>query len=1232
MNSRSRFVSNQRSLSLNCEALEDRQMLSTVQLLAAGFEGTEQFQLQIDQVAVQTWTANNLASVGATDTFTFETPDTITPGQIRVEFINDTWDPDNGIDSNLLLDAIVLDGVRYETESPSVFSTGTWLPADGIQPGFRESEILHTNGYFEFADSVTPPSDVEIVINEIHYNPGPDGVVDGDAEFIELYNPGSEAVDLSGMSFVGFDLTIGPGVVLGAGEYAIVAPSISLAESTWGVTPIAEFTGGGISGGGELIQLIGADGVTVIDEVEYSDSAPWPGAPDGNGPSLELRDPSLDNSLPESWATSNGDPTPAAENSVFGDPVVDPITISVTPGQPLPGEEIVISATIEGATTATLTYKIMQGDDVAVDMVNVGGNVWQAVIAGQDAGTLVRYRVDSDVSVAPFNGDTINYFGVVVQSTDIVDNQLPLFQFFVDEAQFEELTTTDLALTNTTIPVVIVWDGEVYDNATVRVRGGDYSRANFAKKSLKFEMPDGYTLDFGTGYGVDEFGVNADFGDWTFASTTISWDVWNNESKSQTQSFAMRVENNGQFHGVFRFQELYDGAWRDANGHSDDQFFKADAGGFGDTAQFDKKDPDDGDDSPIDLVNTALTQLDYGSEAQQTWLSQNVDIPSVVNHMALSALMRHDDQIFHNFYMAQNRDTSLWTIIEWDLDRLWINNEDAATEFTDISPIQSQLMDAVFAVPEYEAMYWRRMQTLVDTYLNPTAQQELLARRDEIIEQIGATNSQLEFEKWGRVDIYDSVYFRDEWIQTLVDRATAFANETRLPGSPTEAPQIVINELHYNPLDENAEFIELYNAGSVSVDLSGWTIDGVNLEIQYGTVIMPGQYLLFSDNLPVLRSQNLGDVLIAGQYPGGLSGGGEAITLFDRDGNVVDAVEYDDSDPWPSEPDGDGYTLELIDPALDNSLASSWQASSQFNGTAGRPTGTYLPNTEIQILAAGATGNEVVQLEIGDQPVATFLLSAYGVDEGDLETGQFSTLTWISETPIDISQVRVRMMNDFWDPDAGIDYGVRIDYVAIDGVIYETESPDVYSTGVWVNGEGVVPGFLQTEILNTAGYFQYGFESNESPVAVDDSFAVDQDSTLSGNLLVNDSDPDGDSILVQSNTDPANGSLALSADGSFSYTPNAGFDGVDSFEYSIADSAGNIASASVTITVSPVENLIQSGNIIQLTNLRYDSLLAGSYFSAFTSTSGGSSTQWRLLDPDGDGRFLPAKHGQWSLP
>ena len=147
-------------LELQIESLEPRMMLSTVQILASGSEGGEQLQLQINGAVAETFQIGIGTSVLNDQTFTFETAETISADDVRIEFLNDVFDADTGTDSNLTVDAIVVDGVRFETESSNVFSTGTFLNADGIQPGFRQSETLHSEGFFQY--STGGGSEVEI--------------------------------------------------------------------------------------------------------------------------------------------------------------------------------------------------------------------------------------------------------------------------------------------------------------------------------------------------------------------------------------------------------------------------------------------------------------------------------------------------------------------------------------------------------------------------------------------------------------------------------------------------------------------------------------------------------------------------------------------------------------------------------------------------------------------------------------------------------------------------------------------------------------------------------------------------------------------------------------------------------------------------------------------------------------------------------------------------------------
>jgi len=156
---------------------------------------------------------------------------------------------------------------------------------------------------------------------------------------------------------------------------------------------------------------------------------------------------------------------------------------------------------------------------------------------------------------------------------------------------------------------------------------------------------------------------------------------------------------------------------------------------------------------------------------------------------------------------------------------------------------------------------------------------------------------------------------------------------------------VVINELMYSPYvdpsdpaDPGAEleFVELFNPStSESVDLSGWHVTGVGLDIPAGTVILPGEYLLLVRHDVLFRARYGPGRFVAAQYDGKLDNGGERVALEDRAGNPVDELEYDDLAPWPTAPDGTGPSLELLDPALDNSLPGSWAASLAPGGTPG---------------------------------------------------------------------------------------------------------------------------------------------------------------------------------------------------------------------------------------------------------------------------------------------------------
>ncbi len=103
---------------------------------------------------------------------------------------------------------------------------------------------------------------------------------------------------------------------------------------------------------------------------------------------------------------------------------------------------------------------------------------------------------------------------------------------------------------------------------------------------------------------------------------------------------------------------------------------------------------------------------------------------------------------------------------------------------------------------------------------------------------------------------------------------------------------------------------------------------------------------------------------------------------------------------------------------------------------------------------------------------------------------------------------------------------------------------------------------------------------NDAPEAVNDSVVLNEDKSATFNVLGNDFDVDGNPLTIDSFTSPANGNLVQNPDNTFTYTPNANFNGSDSFTYTISDGQGGFDTATVNITVNPVNDAPEAADDI----------------------------------------------------
>lgn len=148
-------------------------------------------------------------------------------------------------------------------------------------------------------------------------------------------------------------------------------------------------------------------------------------------------------------------------------------------------------------------------------------------------------------------------------------------------------------------------------------------------------------------------------------------------------------------------------------------------------------------------------------------------------------------------------------------------------------------------------------------------------------------------------------------------------------------------------------------------------------------------------------------------------------------------------------------------------------------------------------------------------------------------------LTFVLDSEITTGQLNWQSNGSFsYTPPAGFSGTVTFAYHATDGILDSSQA---------------------TATINV---------QNHAPVASDDEFSVIHDRSLSGNILTNDSDADGDSITIETLSSFSHGDFTLDPNGHFTYEPAVGFIGSDTLTYKLNDSLVDSQVATVTITVT----------------------------------------------------------------
>ena len=258
--------------------------------------------------------------------------------------------------------------------------------------------------------------------------------------------------------------------------------------------------------------------------------------------------------------------------------------------------------------------------------------------------------------------------------------------------------------------------------------------------------------------------------------------------------------------------------------------------------------------------------------------------------------------------------------------------------------------------------------------------------------------------------------------------------------------------------------------------------------------------------------------------------------------------------------EGDVLTAEIVTQPEDGTVTLNSDGSFIYEPNAGyfgTDTFTYIANDgeeDSNPATVSITVNEVVPPNTTPQAVndeyqtdedETLTRAAPGVLENDTDD-EGDALTAEIVTQPENGTVTLNSNGSFtYEPNTGYSGSDSFTYIANDG----NDNSNEATVNITVN------------------------PVNSAPVAVDDTYNVDQGAVLdkpAPGVLENDIDDEDDVLTVQIVTPPANGTLTLDSDGSFTYEPNAGYFGTDTFTYIANDGEEDSAPATVNITVNEV--------------------------------------------------------------
>ncbi len=179
-----------------------------------------------------------------------------------------------------------------------------------------------------------------------------------------------------------------------------------------------------------------------------------------------------------------------------------------------------------------------------------------------------------------------------------------------------------------------------------------------------------------------------------------------------------------------------------------------------------------------------------------------------------------------------------------------------------------------------------------------------------------------------------SVVGYDRFGNTIGGATDTISVNVTAPGAPPQ-DNLVINELMFSPTVPDAEYVELFNLSTtVSFDISGWRLDGLDYVFPDGFIIQPRTFILLTKDVLAFAQAYGTNIIPQGIFNGNLQANGETIAfvkpgLTAATDQIIDKIRYEGARPWTTNANGSGASIQLIDAAKDNTRPGNWWAESR---------------------------------------------------------------------------------------------------------------------------------------------------------------------------------------------------------------------------------------------------------------------------------------------------------------